>query len=121
MLHQGTQDICADIIACKNDKKDLEYIKAITQAKLLSEGAEGLKQNEKINGNVHSNLFLIKQNVKQDQGWDCISEQTLGYLIATWEHRTYITAVMLGINPFDQFGVNAGKIFTKRYLEENGG
>jgi glucose-6-phosphate isomerase len=121
LLHQGTQDICADIIACKNDEKDLEYIKAITQAKLLSEGAEGLKQNEKINGNVHSNLFLIKQNVKQNQGLDFISEETLGYLIATWEHRTYITAVMLGINPFDQFGVSAGKIFTKKYLEENGG
>ena len=37
----------------------------------------------------------------------------LGYLIASWEHRTFITATMLGINPFDQFGVNAGKIYTK--------
>ena len=39
-------------------------------------------------------------------------------LIATWEYRTYITAVILGINPFDQFGVNAGKIYTKKYLAE---
>ena len=45
----------------------------------------------------------------------------LGYLLATWEHRVYITAIMLGINPFDQFGVSAGKILTKKYLEENGG
>lgn len=37
-------------------------------------------------------------------------------MIATWEHRVYITAVMLGINPFDQFGVSAGKIYTKKYL-----
>jgi glucose-6-phosphate isomerase len=28
---------------------------------------------------------------------------------------------MLEINPFDQYGVSAGKIFTKKYLEENGG
>ena len=37
----------------------------------------------------------------------------LAIFLATWEHRTYITAVMLKINPFDQFGVNAGKIYTK--------
>jgi glucose-6-phosphate isomerase len=45
----------------------------------------------------------------------------LGYLIATWEHRTFVSSVMLEINPFDQFGVSAGKIFTKKYLEDNGG
>ena len=45
----------------------------------------------------------------------------LGYLIATWEHRVYITAIMLGINPFDQFGVSAGKIYTQKYIKENGG
>jgi len=42
---------------------------------------------------------------------------TLGYLITMWEHRTFISSVMLSINPFDQFGVSAGKIYTKRYLE----
>ena len=120
LLHQGTQEMCADIIACNNDVKDLEYIKAVTQAKLLSEGAEGLKQNEKINGNVPANLFLIKKNQNLLNGSDFISEETLGYLIATWEHRTFITATMLGINPFDQFGVSAGKIYTKRYLQDNG-
>tara|TARA_B100001121_G_scaffold175363_1_gene152892 strand:- start:142 stop:606 length:465 start_codon:yes stop_codon:yes gene_type:complete len=117
LLHQGTQDICADIIACNNDENDIEYVKAITQAKLLSDGAVGLPQNEKINGNVPVNLFFIKKN-KQLTVSDFVSEETLGYLIATWEHRTFITATMLGINPFDQFGVNAGKIYTNKYLAE---
>jgi len=27
---------------------------------------------------------------------------------------------MLQINPFDQYGVSAGKIFTKKYLQDNG-
>ena len=44
----------------------------------------------------------------------------MGYLIATWEHRTYLTAAMLQINPFDQFGVSAGKAYTKKYLHEYG-
>ena len=111
LLHQGTQEICVDIIASKEDSHNLAYAQAITQSKLLSAGAEDLNELEKINGNIPVNLFLIKK----------VDPFTIGYLIATWEHRVYITAVMLGINPFDQFGVSAGKIFTKKYLKENGG
>ena len=108
LLHQGIQDICVDIIASKEDKKSLAYAQAITQSKLLSKGAEDLKNQEKINGNMPTNLFLINRT----------SSYELGYLLATWEHRTYITAIMLGINPFDQFGVNAGKTYTKKYLAD---
>ena len=109
LLHQGTQDICADIIACKENSKSLAYAQAITQAKILSDGAEDLlKPEEKINGNIPLNLFLLNK----------VDAHTLGYLIATWEHRTYITAAMLEINPFDQFGVSAGKIYTKKYLSD---
>ena len=111
LLHQGTQDICADIIASKEDLKSLAYAQAITQAKILSNGAEDLlKAEEKINGNIPVNLFLLNK----------IDAYTLGYLIATWEHRTYITAAMLQINPYDQYGVSAGKIYTKKYLQDNG-
>ena len=108
LLHQGTQDICADIIANKKDIKSLAYAQAIAQSKLLSQGANDLKDHERINGNVPINLFLINNSDSYD----------LGYLLATWEHRTFITASMLGINPFDQFGVSAGKIYTNRYLSD---
>jgi glucose-6-phosphate isomerase len=33
----------------------------------------------------------------------------LGALIALWEHRTFVEAVLAGINPFDQWGVELGK------------
>ena len=108
LLHQGTQDICVDIIANKEDKKSLSYAQAISQLKLMSQGAEDFKGYEKINGNIPTNLFLINSR----------SSFELGYLLATWEHRVYITAVMLEINPFDQFGVSAGKIYTKKYLSD---
>ena len=108
LLHQGTQEICADIILSKEDSKSLVYAQAITQAKLLSNGLEDLKKEETINGNVPVNLFILKKT----------DAFTLGYLIATWEHRTFIASAMLGINPFDQFGVNAGKIYTKKYLAD---
>ena len=105
-MHQGTQELCADIIAVKNDS--LAYAQAITQSKLLSEGTDDLKEIEKINGNIPTNLFILKE----------LDPSTLGYLIATWEHRVYVTSVMLQINAFDQFGVNAGKIYTKKYLAD---
>ena len=108
LLHQGTHDICADIIASKQNKKSLAYAQAITQSKLLSQGSNVLTGNEKINGNIPTNLFLVNSPGLYE----------LGYLIATWEHRVYITALMLGINPFDQFGVSAGKIYTKEYLAQ---
>ena len=112
LMHQGTQNICADIIASKEDSKSLAYAQALTQTKLLSFGAEDLlKEEEEINGNIPTNLFLLNK----------IDSYTLGYLIATWEHRTFVSSVMLEINPFDQFGVSAGKIFTKKYLEDDGG
>ena len=110
LLHQGTQNICADIILNKdNEYIGLAYSQGITQARLLSEGAPNpLKKEETINGNVPVNLFIF----------DGIDAKKLGFLIATWEHRVFITSVMLQINPFDQFGVNAGKIYTKKYQSE---
>ena len=108
LLHQGTEGVCVDIIADNSDEKSLAYAQAITQAELLSQGANDLKDHERINGNVPTNLFLINNSNSHD----------LGYLIATWEHRTFLTALMLGINPFDQFGVNAGKIYTNKYLSK---
>lgn len=112
LLHQGTQNIAADIIVLKEDTKSTAYAQAITQAKLLSSGADDLlKKEEKINGNVPLNLFMLNK----------IDSYSMGYLIASWEHRTYLTSVMLQINPFDQYGVSAGKIYTKKYLKENGG
>ena len=108
LLHQGTQNICADIIANKENEKSLAYAQAVTQTKLLTRGSKDLEGYERINGNVPTNLFLFNK----------MGLYELGYLISTWEHRTFITSVILNINPFDQFGVNAGKIYTKKYLAD---
>ena len=44
---------------------------------------------------------------------DDIDPATLGALIAFHEHRTFANAVLMGINPFDQFGVELGKQIAK--------
>ena len=40
---------------------------------------------------------------------DTLDPRTLGALLAFYEQRTFVNAVLLGINPFDQFGVELGK------------
>jgi glucose-6-phosphate isomerase len=44
---------------------------------------------------------------------DDLNAATLGALIAFHEHRTFANAVLMGINPFDQFGVELGKKMAK--------
>lgn len=44
---------------------------------------------------------------------DRLDPATLGALLAFYEHRTFANAVLLGINPFDQFGVELGKAMAK--------
>jgi glucose-6-phosphate isomerase len=44
---------------------------------------------------------------------DDLDAATLGALIAFHEHRTFANAVLMGINPFDQFGVELGKEIAK--------
>ncbi len=44
---------------------------------------------------------------------DRLDPAILGALIAFYEHRTFVNAVLLGINPFDQFGVELGKSMAK--------
>jgi glucose-6-phosphate isomerase len=40
---------------------------------------------------------------------DAVTPECLGSLIAAYEHKTYFLAVLLGINAFDQWGVELGK------------
>jgi glucose-6-phosphate isomerase len=44
---------------------------------------------------------------------DQLDPRTLGALIAFYEQRVFTNAVLLGINPFDQFGVELGKEMAK--------
>lgn len=44
---------------------------------------------------------------------DTLDPHTLGALIAFYEHRVFVNAMLLDINPFDQFGVELGKEMAK--------
>ena len=44
-----------------------------------------------------------------------LDARSLGALIAFYEHRTFANAVLLNINPFDQFGVELGKEIARSF------
>ena len=48
---------------------------------------------------------------------DDLSARTLGALIALHEHKVFVESVMYEINPFDQWGVELGKVLTKGILD----
>ncbi|MET0249268.1 MAG: glucose-6-phosphate isomerase, partial [Sphingobium sp.] len=52
---------------------------------------------------------------------DDVTPEALGALIAFYEHRTFANAVLMGINPFDQFGVELGKQIARSIEAEGTG
>ena len=107
LLHQGTAEFCTDIIYSTSINSPLLTAQAKGQAFLLSSDFKGSSNFlEKTNGDSPVNLFHLNK----------LSLESLGFLLATWEHRVFITACMLQINPFDQYGVVAGKAIAKKFL-----
>jgi glucose-6-phosphate isomerase len=107
LLHQGTAQFCTDIIYSTSTNSPLSRAQAIGQAALLSSDfKDSVNLLEKTNSNSPVNLFHLNK----------LSLEALGFLLATWEHRVFITASMLQINPFDQYGVAAGKLIAKKFL-----
>ena len=51
---------------------------------------------------------------------DMLDARTLGALIAFYEHRVFVNGVLLGINSFDQFGVELGKEMAKAAAKGGG-
>lgn len=59
-------------------------------------------------GNKPSNSILFKQ----------LTPETLGSLIAFYEHKIFTQGVLWNIYSFDQYGVELGKVLAKRILPE---
>jgi glucose-6-phosphate isomerase len=47
---------------------------------------------------------------------DQLTPESLGALVALYEHRTFVSGALWGINPFDQWGVELGKALSKTLL-----
>jgi glucose-6-phosphate isomerase len=109
LLHQGTAQCSADIIYSPDTQSPLSNAQAQGQASLLSSPQkQSSNLLELTNSNIPVNLFILPK----------VSLNELGFLLATWEHRVFVTASLLQINPFDQFGVAAGKTVAQKFLKK---
>lgn len=106
LLHQGTQLIPVEFIAVVEPGHDLDdehhrqlLNNCFAQGAALMSGRANSDLSRDYPGDRPSTTILI----------DDLDPATLGALIAFYEQRTFVNAVLLGINPFDQFGVELGK------------
>lgn len=116
LLHQGTHLIPVEFIASKTPGHDFDtahhetlLVNCFAQGAALMSGQKSDDLARNYAGNRPSTTILV----------DDVTPSTVGALIAFYEHRTFVNAVLLGINPFDQFGVELGKQIAKS-IGENG-
>ena len=106
LLHQGSDLIPVEFVAVveQEDGQDPAHhrallLNAFAQGAALMAGETSDDPYRTCPGNRPSATILL----------DRLDPRTLGALIAFYEHRTFANAALLGINPFDQFGVELGK------------
>lgn len=114
LLHQGTVLAPVEFVAVREgdddqdpDRHRLLLLNAFAQAAALLEGRQASDPHRSYPGNRPSATVLL----------DRLDARSLGALIAFYEHRTFANAVLLGINPFDQFGVELGKEIARQLAE----
>ena len=130
LMHQGTKLIPSDFLAPAISRYNLAVhhnillsnylaqpealMRGITTEEVLQELPESERDNESIiasktfAGNKPSNSFLFKK----------LTPETLGTLIAFYEHKIFVQGAIWNINSFDQMGVELGKKLAKVILPE---
>jgi len=107
LLHQGTHLVPVDFIAniAPGDALDPAHHRILLMnclaqgAALMAGKASRDDPARRYPGDRPSTTFLL----------DDLDAAALGALIAFHEHRTFANAILMQINPFDQFGVELGK------------
>ena len=94
--------------ALMNGKNEKEVRAELEASGLSEEEIKKLWPFKKFNGNKPTNSFLLKQ----------ITPESLGSLIALYEHKIFVQGVIWNIFSFDQWGVELGKQLAKKILPE---
>ena len=125
LIHQGTRLIPCDFIAFTSTLNPLGSHHTMLLANVLAQSealafgktaaevrAEGtperLVPHRVFEGNRPSNVLLAEK----------LSPETLGKLVALYEHMVFTQGAVLQIDSFDQWGVELGKVLALRILPE---
>ena len=106
LLHQGTVPVPVEFVAVIENEDSVDprhhqllLANCFAQGAALMAGRASEDAARAYPGDRPSATILLQR----------LDPRSLGALIAFYEHRTFANAVLLGINPFDQFGVELGK------------
>ncbi len=125
LIHQGTHLIPCDFIAFAHSLNpvgrhhDILTANVFAQAEALAFGktegevraegaADALVPHKTFPGNRPSNVLLL----------DRLTPAALGTLVALYEHSVFTQGVVWGIDSFDQWGVELGKVLAQRIVPE---
>ncbi|MBC5763307.1 glucose-6-phosphate isomerase [Ramlibacter albus] len=109
MLHQGTDRVPVEFIAVKQPAHalpvhhELLLANALAQAQALMQGRQDAGGHRNFSGNRPSTFFVL----------DELSPASLGAFIALYEHRVFTSGAVWGIDSFDQWGVELGKVLAQ--------
>jgi glucose-6-phosphate isomerase len=109
MLHQGTDIVPMEFMAVTQpthklkDHHELLLANVMAQAQALMLGKSDAGGHKHFPGNRPSTFLLL----------DALTPASLGALIALQEHRVFVSGSVWGINSFDQWGVELGKVLAK--------
>lgn len=119
-LHQGTQRMPVEFLVSKTpeheftEHHDQLLANAIAQAQALMVGSAAGKSR------VHSHRHFVGNKPSTFLVLDNLSPSSLGALLALYEHRTFVSGIVWGVNSFDQWGVELGKELSKDVLRRMG-
>jgi glucose-6-phosphate isomerase len=104
LLHQGTQMVPVDFLAPLSKKGNQKHhalllANCFAQTQALMQGENNSDPHKHFEGNKPSTTILYSE----------LTPETLGLLIAMYEHRTFVQGLLWQINSFDQWGVELGK------------
>jgi glucose-6-phosphate isomerase len=106
MLHQGTDVVPVEFIAVKTARHSLPehhqrlLANAVAQSQALMLGKADAGGHKNFPGNRPSTTLLLED----------LTPASFGALIALYEHRVFVAGSVWGINSFDQWGVELGKV-----------
>ncbi len=132
LIHQGTQLIPADFIAVATphrpikdgdqDVHELFLANFFAQTKALAFGktADEVRADGVAEELVTAKVFLGNRPTTSIMA-PALTPSVVGQLIALYEHITFTQGVVWGINSFDQWGVELGKVLAKQITPAIGG
>jgi len=114
LIHQGTKLVPCDFIGFRQTLNPLgrhhdllmANVFAQSQALAFGQAAPEGEPYRNFEGNRPSNTILAER----------LTPAILGALVALYEHSVFTQGVIWNINPFDQFGVQLGKVLAEKLL-----